>query len=59
MQDGHAHAALFDEWNRVMEVAGELIEQTDDYPRRYVVRKFPNSAALEAIGPGKLERSVR
>jgi hypothetical protein len=41
-------------WERVREVAGGLMEQTEHYPPRYRVRGFPDAAALEAIGKGEL-----
>jgi hypothetical protein len=37
-----------------VEVAGELMQRTDDYPARYRVRQIPDDAALEAIGVGEM-----
>ncbi len=31
-----------------MENFGDLMEETDDYPRRYRVREFPDEAAIDA-----------
>lgn len=50
---GDDPAALTD-WERVVEVAGHLLEETGDYPRRWRTLGFPDDAALEAIGPGDL-----
>jgi hypothetical protein len=47
-------SSVFTDWKCVLEVAGQLMEVTEDCPRRYRVREFPNSAALEAIGLGEL-----
>ncbi len=38
------------DWGRVQEVVGDLLEQTDLYPTRCRVRKFPNKEQLAAIG---------
>ena len=43
-------------WQRVMEVAGDLIEKTDYEPGRYRVRSWPSEAQLAEIGPKKPER---
>jgi hypothetical protein len=51
---GEEGAVALAEWERVFEIVGHLMELTDDYPRRYRVREFPNQAALEAIGLGEL-----
>src|SRR5205823_5753097 len=50
MPEGRERPVALGEWAHVMEVAGELMEETDDYPRRYRVRAFPDATALEAIG---------
>jgi hypothetical protein len=50
MQEGREGPTALGEWNRVVEVAGDLMEPTEDYPRRYRVREFPGAADLEAIG---------
>jgi hypothetical protein len=54
MQSSRENMAVFGDWARVAEVAGELMELTDDYPRRYRMRKFPDRAILEAIGLGEI-----
>ena len=54
MQKGRENKAMFGDWARVIEFAGELMELTDHYPRRYRVREFPSSAILDAIGLGEL-----
>jgi hypothetical protein len=41
------------DWDRVREVVGVLMEQTDDYPPRFRVREFPSEEALAAIGKGE------
>lgn len=41
-------------WERVVEIAGHLMELTDHYPPRYRVREFPDQASLDAIGLGEL-----
>jgi hypothetical protein len=46
-------AALSD-WAHMMEVVREPMELTEDYPRRYRVREFPDQAALTAIGVGQV-----
>jgi uncharacterized protein YtpQ (UPF0354 family) len=54
MQEGRENMGVFADWTRVMEVAGELMELTDHYPRRYRVREFPDKAIQDAIGLGEL-----
>ncbi len=54
MQKGLEKTPAFGDWTRVMEVAGELMELTDHYPRRYRVREFPSSAMLDSIGLSEL-----
>ena len=44
----------FAEWDRVVEIAGHLMESTDFYPPRYRVRAFPDQESLDAIGRGEL-----
>jgi hypothetical protein len=46
--------AAIGEFDRVREVAGDLMEPTDHYPPRYRVRESPDEAALAAIGLGEL-----
>ncbi len=36
-------------WQRVMEVAGELMERTDHYPERWRVRRFPSPDQRDAM----------
>jgi hypothetical protein len=50
---GEGPVALAD-WARVVEVAGHLLEEADDYPRRYRTKGFPDGAAIEALGLGEL-----
>ncbi len=50
LHKGSENMAVFGDWTRVMEAAGELMELTDHYPRRYRVREFPDRAILDAIG---------
>jgi hypothetical protein len=54
MQEGLERPVVLGDWGRVMEVVGDLMEPTEDYPRRYRVREFPDAAALEAIGLGEM-----
>jgi uncharacterized protein DUF1444 len=39
-------------WDRVRQVAGELMEPLGMYPERYRVLEFPSSEQLDAIGKG-------
>ena len=55
MQQGRDRPVALADWARVMEVVGDLMEPTEDYPRRYRVREFPGGAALDAIGVGEME----
>jgi hypothetical protein len=41
-------------WEHVCEVAGDLMEPTDEYPARFRVRQFPSDEQLSAIGRGEL-----
>ncbi len=41
-------------WERVCEVAGDLLEPTDEYPARFRVREFPSEEQLAAIGKGEM-----
>jgi hypothetical protein len=38
------------EWQKVMEVSGDLIEPLDIYPPRYRVHGFPSEEQLKAMG---------
>jgi hypothetical protein len=38
------------DWDRVQQVVGDLLEETDLYPVRYRVRGFPTDEQLVAIG---------
>lgn len=38
------------EWDKVRQVIGDLMEETDLYPARYRVREFPTDEQLAAIG---------
>lgn len=49
--DGNSEGALASgTWDRVREVVGDLMEETDWYPLRYRVRNFPTAEQLKAIG---------
>ena len=48
--------AVHADWSRVMETCGNLMEPTDDYPRRYRVREFPDETVLDAIRSDDLTR---
>jgi hypothetical protein len=41
---------IFADWSRVIETFGDLMELTDDYPRRYRVREYPDEKVIDAIG---------
>jgi hypothetical protein len=45
---------VFADWSRVIETFGDLMELTDDYPRRYRVREFPDEKLIDAIGSREL-----
>jgi hypothetical protein len=45
--------AAIGDWERVVEVAGHLLQQTDDYPVRHLTMGFPDEADLEAISMGE------
>ncbi len=51
---GEGIAAVFADWSRVVETFGELMELTEDYPRRYRVREFPDEMTIDAIGSNDL-----
>jgi hypothetical protein len=42
------------EWSRVVEVVDDLMEATEHYPARNRVRRYPDRAALDAIGLARL-----
>jgi hypothetical protein len=52
---GEGIPAVFADWSRVMETFGDLMQLTDDYPRRYRVREFPDEKLIDSIGSIKLE----
>jgi hypothetical protein len=54
MKNGHESPAALGEWDRVMEVAGDLLEPTDHYPPRFRARRLPDDGALAAIGKGEM-----
>jgi hypothetical protein len=54
MQEGQERPVALGTWSHVMTIAGDLLESTEDYPRRYRARLFPDQAALEAIGAGEM-----
>jgi len=47
---GEGIAAVFADWSRVIETFGDLMELTEDYPRRYRVREFPDETKIDVIG---------
>jgi hypothetical protein len=47
---GEGLPPAFAGWSRVVEMFGDLMEETDDYPRRYRLREFPDEKAIDAIG---------
>jgi hypothetical protein len=51
---GEGIPAVFTDWSSVIESLGDLIEPTEDYPRRYRVREFPDEMAIDAIGSTEL-----
>jgi len=38
------------EWQRVLEVVGDMMEPVDIYPPRFRVRGFPSEKQLAAMG---------
>lgn len=54
MAQGQEKFAALGDWERVRAVVGDLMEETDDYPKRFRVRQFPDAEALAAIGAGEL-----
>lgn len=54
MKHGREGPAALADWDRVAEVAGDLMEPTDHYPTRYRVRDIPEDAMLVAIGIGEM-----
>lgn len=42
------------DWERVIEVVGELMVPRDEIPERYLVRAFPSAVQLEAIRMGEV-----
>jgi len=46
--------AVFAECPRVMETFSDLMEPTEDYPRRYRVREFPDETKIDVIGSTEL-----
>jgi hypothetical protein len=51
---GEGIPPVFADWQRVMETFGDLMEPTDEYPRRYRVREFPDESTIDAIGSTEL-----
>jgi hypothetical protein len=52
--DGASEQAGFARWDRVVEVAGDLMERTDYYPPRYRIRSFPGDEQLAAMQLSKV-----
>jgi hypothetical protein len=48
-EDGQPKSIGIASWERVREVAGELMEPTDYYPPRYRVRRFPSAEQIERL----------
>jgi hypothetical protein len=58
-REGRAHKRkgippIFSDWSRVIETFGDMMEQTDDYPRRYRVREFPVEKVIDGMGSTEL-----
>ena len=53
MSEGAGMVAL-GPFEKVREVVGELLEETDEYPPRWRTRGFPTQEQIERIGMGKL-----
>jgi hypothetical protein len=51
---GENKPPVFADWSRVVENFGDLMEPTDDYPRRYRVREFPDESMIDTIGSTEL-----
>lgn len=51
---GNCFDPVFADWSRVIETFGDLMEPTEDYPRRYRTREFPDEKTIEAIGSTEL-----
>jgi hypothetical protein len=47
--EGEGALAGFGRWERVVKVAGELMQRTVDYPPRYFVKSFPTPQQLAAM----------
>jgi hypothetical protein len=45
---------VFADWSRVIENFSNLMELTDDYPRRYRIREFPDEKTIDEIGSTEL-----
>jgi hypothetical protein len=54
---GKDTTALFADCSGVIESFGNLMEQRDDYPRRYREREFPDAKMIDGIGSGELGKS--
>jgi hypothetical protein len=54
MKEPGSPPAAIGSWERVREVVGSLMEQTDHWPPRFRVRQFPDDEALEVIGTKEL-----
>jgi hypothetical protein len=54
LMKGEGLPPVFADWSRVIKTFGNLMERTDDYPRRYRVREFPDEKMIDAIGSTEL-----
>jgi uncharacterized protein YtpQ (UPF0354 family) len=48
---GQGQATVIAPWDKVIEVAGELLTPLDMYPERYRVEEFPTAQQLAALSP--------
>jgi hypothetical protein len=51
---GEGIPAVFADWSRVVENFSDLMAPTEDYPRRYLVREFPDEKLIDAIASTEL-----
>ncbi len=51
---GNCFDPVFADWSRVIKTFGHLMEPTEDYPRRYRVREFPDAKTIDVIGSTEL-----
>ena len=51
---GEAGMVALADWDRVRAVVGHLMEPTEHYPPRQLVRAYPDEAAIAALGLGEM-----